>query len=125
MKAKFYKMEFEIKLSDLQFYAYHGVLPEEEKLGNRFSVDLEIKFPVDNNNAEDDICNTVSYADLYDIVKEEMEFKSKLLETVALRIRKRICDKWNNISSGKISITKLTPPIPSCIGKATVSLNFF
>ena len=31
-----------IRLNDMRFYAYHGVFPEEKKLGQRFEIDLEI-----------------------------------------------------------------------------------
>lgn len=117
-------MEFEISLNNLKFNAYHGVLEEERKIGNEFVVNLAVKIPVDPQISQDELQNTVSYSDLFDIVKEEMEKTRNLLETVTIEIAKRIKSEFPNVVNGRISIEKTHPPIPGIIGSAEVRLNF-
>ncbi len=116
--------EFEITLADLKFYAYHGVLPQETKVGNEFSVSVTVKIPYKDEILDDNLEATISYADVYEIVAEEMKTPRKLLETVAAHIRKRIMAEWKQISSGSITICKSTPPINGISGIAKVVLNF-
>lgn len=119
-------MDLEISLNDLWFYAKHGVFHQENAVGNEFLVNLTVRFTSALSKLESDsLDSTISYADLYEEVKTEMKRPSKLLETVAVRIRNRICNRWPQINYGEISITKLKPPISSFIGSASVKINFF
>ena len=119
-------MKLEINLNDLYFYSYIGVFPQEKTVGNEFNVDLSVIIDVSEDIIKnDDISTIISYADLYEIIREEMQQKYDLLETAALNIRNKILEKWSNIEGGYIKITKLKPPIKSFIGKASIKLNFF
>ena len=112
-----------ISLSDVRFFAYHGVFPQERRVGNEFSVDIDVIIPEEMIDESDQIKNTVSYADIYDIIKVEMDRPCELLETVLLKIRKRIRDIWPDVKGGKIKITKISPPISGFIGSASVTLD--
>lgn len=115
---------YEIALTDLKIHAFHGVMEQERKIGNEFIVTVRVKIPylltINNDKVED----TVSYADLYKIVQEEMALPRHLLETVADSIERRIRDKWPHILSGQITICKSTPPLPQIMGRAEVTLFF-
>lgn len=113
-----------ISLKNLKFHARHGVLPEERILGNAFKVNLSVKI-IDNDDMRNDrLEGTVSYADLFDIVKEEMEKPSELLEHVCIRIGNRIEAKYPKIHDGRVEITKLAPPVDGMIGEASVEYQF-
>ena len=116
--------EFEIKLSDLRFHACHGVMPQETKVGNEFIVNLAIRIPYSEVILEDNLDDTISYADVYEIIKTEMGNTKQLIETVAAKIAERICSRWPQILSGHITICKSTPPIPTVNGSAEVTLFF-
>ena len=73
--------EFEISLADLHFHAHHGVFSQENKVGNDFSVTLTVRIPFSENVMDDDLSATISYAELYGIVEEEMNHPRKLLMT--------------------------------------------
>ena len=115
---------FEISLKDLSFHAFHGVDSQENKVGNEFRVSIGLRIPVSKSPWNDELENTISYAIIYDIVREQMMETRKLLETVAIAIRESLREKFNMISGGYISITKLTPPLPSITGSSQVSLHF-
>ena len=117
-------MEFEISLNDLMFYAFHGVLEEERTLGNQFKVSLSIFLPYNDNLKEDRLTDTISYTDLYEVIKEEMQIPRKLLEKLAIEIAEKIKIKYPELNKGFIKIEKMKPPIPDFIGTASVTLHF-
>lgn len=115
---------FEISVIDLRFHANHGVFPQETEVGNEFRVDVTVKFPFNQRIYDDDISATVSYADIFEIVKTEMEIPRKLLESVASSIADRLTETFPDIISGTVAIEKSTPPIPHFNGIARVLLSF-
>jgi len=112
-----------ITLTGMEFFAYHGCNPEEQKKGNKFNVDLEFFTSTDEAEKNDDLTKTVDYQKVYDIVKQEMDIKSKLLENVARRILTVLFEKTPAIGSGKIVVSKLNPPLGGNVGKVSVTLT--
>lgn len=113
---------YTIGLRDIRMYAYHGVLPQENIVGNEYIINCEVSFdsPV---IADDNLSQSISYVELYDIIKEEMQCASQLLETVCRRIRNRIRRDFPQVCAGYIQIEKLTPPVPGITGSAYVRLD--
>ncbi|MDF2720161.1 MAG: dihydroneopterin aldolase [Paenibacillus sp.] len=62
-----------MQLSRMQFYGYHGVFPEENKLGQRFYVDLALSLDLSEAGRTDDLDKTVNYAEVYERVKTIVE----------------------------------------------------
>lgn len=117
--------KFEINLTDLHFHAFHGVMQQENLVGNEFIVNAAVTISADNFCVtEDNLDDTISYADLYDIICSEMRSPKKLLETVAVCIANRIKEKWQNVQNGEIEIIKLAPPIAGIQGKSSVKYFF-
>lgn len=117
-------MEYEISLRDVIFYAGHGLFEEEKKLGNRFKVNLSLFLPFSEEVNRDEISGTISYVDMFNILKEEMELSRNLLETLCASIVKKIKLKYPQIIRGSLSIEKMNPPIAGMIGSAEVTLHF-
>ena len=81
-----------IILEGMEFYAYHGVYEEEQKIGNRYEVTLSVATDFTDGAAADDIDGTIDYGELYHIVSAVMQAPTKLLE----RIGQRIIEKTPN-----------------------------
>ena len=62
-----------IALEGMVFYGYHGVHPEERRLGQRFVVDLVAERELRTAGLSDDLADTTSYSDIYDVVREVVE----------------------------------------------------
>ena len=62
-----------IYVNKMEFYGYHGVLPEENKLGQRFRVDLMVETDLKQAGVTDELEESISYADLYQVCKEIVE----------------------------------------------------
>lgn len=106
-----------IFLKDVRFHAYHGVLKQEQMVGNDYLVNLVVNYDFTCAMETDELDETVSYADLFELVKEEMAIPSKLLEHVVGRIGKRIFSEYSSIRDIHLSITKINPPMGAdCAG---------
>ena len=116
-----------ITLPALRFYAYHGVLPQERKVGADYELTLHLH--IDDADAHDALCHdrlesTVNYAEAYEVVKQEMEKPSQLLEHVAARTARAIIHRFSLVREVEVTLTKCAPPIPSFSGQgATVSYS--
>lgn len=106
----------------MRFHAFHGVLEEERIIGGTYLVDLS--YDIETNAVETDCLeDTLSYADLYILVKKEMTQPSRLIEHVAGRILCAIKNKYPQIRNVTVSISKLNPPLNGEVAKATVTLS--
>ena len=115
-------MKTTITLKSLKFHAHHGVTAQERKIGGTFMAD--ISYRIDTNVVEtDDIKDTVSYADVYNLIQEEMTQPSHLIEHVAGRIHKALKSKFPQIETVTISISKLSPPLNGEAESATVTIK--
>lgn len=100
-----------ILLENVKIHAFHGVLPEEKIIGTYFIVNLTLYADLWKASATDDLKDTVNYADINDILHEEMKIPSQLLEHVAGRIMDRIEREFPQVSQITIKITKTNPPM--------------
>lgn len=100
-----------IHLEKMRFYAYHGVMPQENKVGTYFWVSLHIDTDFTPAVESDNLDGTISYADIYSSVKDEMCKPSKLLEHVAGRIAKRLYQDFPAITQITVKVDKENPPM--------------
>lgn len=105
-------MKSKIILEDIKIYAYHGVLQEEAIIGNHYVVNLEVHSDLEKASQSDDLNDTINYAEINEIVHQEMEIRSQLLEHVIGRIIKKIETAFPQITFIKIKLTKTVPPMP-------------
>lgn len=103
-----------IHLHEMQFYGYHGALPEETKIGQRFTVSLSLAVSLQQAGRTDDLDKTVNYAEAYEVVKEIVEGEPvKLIEAVAERIASAILTGFGGKVEGcRVRVIKPDPPIP-------------
>jgi dihydroneopterin aldolase len=100
-----------IALHGAEFFAFHGFYPEEQKLGSKFIVDVDVSFIPVKNLKEDKIGNTVDYEQVYGIVDEQMKKTAKLIETVAQSIADEIKEHFSFVDNIRVSIKKMNPPL--------------
>ena len=107
----------DIILKDIKLYAYHGVFPLENKIGDGYTINLRLTTNNIKSTITDDINDTVNYGIVFDIIKEEMNIPSKLIEHVCGRINQRLLNTFPIIESVTITVLKNTPPMgANCSG---------
>lgn len=112
-----------IELDQMRFYAYHGVLEQERRVGNEFVVSLSLEVDTLESLKTDELGDTINYAEVYRCVEEEMQSPSKLLEYVAGRIVSALFTRFSRIEAVNLRLTKLNPPFRGDIASATVYLT--
>ena len=112
-----------IALENLRLYGFHGVLPQERKVGAEYELNIEILLPMPDACVTDNLSDTVSYADVYALVSDLFAKPVELLEHLAYTMARAVLNRWQVVEGVNIKVTKLAPPIPGCLGNASVSLS--
>ncbi len=111
-----------IELEGMEFKAYHGCLEQEKVRGNAFTVDFRGELDLQAAAESDNIMKTVNYADIYEIVAEEMSIPSELLENVAARIVQSIEKTFPELISFSVRVSKRKPPVDGVAQWSRVTL---
>lgn len=106
----------------MKFYAYHGVLEQERRVGNTFVVDLTLTAPLEKAVQSDQLEDTINYAEVYELTKQEMNIPSQLLEHVAGRICRALRHHFPQIEQIEIRVSKLNPPFGGDVHSVSVLL---
>lgn len=114
-----------IHVNEMEFWGYHGVFHEENKLGQRFRVSLSLAVSLKAAGETDSLEETVNYADAYTICREIVEGEPvKLIETLAERIAFEVLSKFNGLVKGcKVVLIKPDPPIPGHYQSVSIEIT--
>lgn len=112
-----------IQIEDMEFYAFHGHYREEQKVGNKFLVNLSIETDMTIPSKSDNLRDAVNYQRAYEIVRAEMGKKSYLLENIAGRIINALYSELKGIKKITVKVSKLNPPMGGKIGSVSVVME--
>jgi len=112
-----------IQIENMEFYSFHGHFKEERIVGNKFLVDLTVETDMEAPAASDNLKDAVNYQRLYEIVKQQMEMKSHLLEHIAGRILDAIYSEMKGIKKVTVKVSKMNPPMGGKIGSVSIILS--
>ncbi|MBB6455270.1 dihydroneopterin aldolase [Salirhabdus euzebyi] len=102
-----------IHINEMSFYGYHGLFPEENKLGQRFIVDVTLYLNLQKAGTSDDMNDSVNYGDVYELTKEIVEGKAKkLIEAVGEKVAQALLNRFSILEAVKVKVTKPGAPIP-------------
>lgn len=110
-------------VSGIEVYAYHGCLGEEEVLGGKYIVDVELDTDFSQSAQTDQLTDTIDYAVVREIVVEEMQIPSKLIEHVGYRIQQRFKAAFNKLNKSRITVRKLNPPIKGAVKEVAIVIE--
>lgn len=113
-----------IYVSGMEFYGYHGVFKEENKLGQRFRVDLVVELDLKKAGETDSLEYSVNYASLYKACQVIVEGQPlKLVESLAEQIAAKILLDFPLISYCTVKVIKPDPPIPGHYKEVAVEIR--
>ncbi|NTS43464.1 dihydroneopterin aldolase [Flavisolibacter sp. BT320] len=113
---------FTIALSNLRFYAPHGLFAEEALAGNSFEVNLSLTTEAPSQTITS-IEQTINYAEVYRITKTVFEQRRDLLETLAMEIADALKMAFPMLQKIAVQIIKLQPPIAAFTGSVSVTFS--
>ncbi len=113
----------QILIKDLRIFAHHGALPQERTVGAYFIINVGISTDLSRAMKSDALDDTISYAEVFEVIKTEMAVPSALLERVAGRICDAIFDHFPTADTIHLEILKENPPMGAQCRGAGVSLT--
>ena len=112
-----------ISLRNVRFHAFHGVMPQERRVGGDFLVNLRVGYPLEKAMQSDEVGDTLNYAVLYEVVQAEMMKPSNLLEHLAGRIADAIVKRFPQVTSIDLELMKQNPPMGADCDGAAVEIH--
>ncbi len=99
--------EDRILLEGMIFYGRHGTLPAERELGQRFTVDIELRCDLRPAGLSDDLAKTVDYGEVHRQAREIAEGPpAGLTETVAEKIAAAVLERHILVEAVRVKVTK-------------------
>ncbi|HBX50670.1 MAG: dihydroneopterin aldolase [Bacteroidetes bacterium RIFOXYA12_FULL_35_11] len=109
-----------IQIEGMEFYAFHGCYKEEQIVGGKFLVDVEITCDCVSASKSDQIRDALNYQKVYEIIGSEMKKKSHLLEHVAARVADKLYEEFSVIKKIRLKISKMNPPLGGQVQKVSI-----
>ncbi|WP_226038338.1 dihydroneopterin aldolase [Aquibacillus saliphilus] len=101
-----------IYLNEMEFYGYHGLFPEENKLGQRFYVDLVLELDLKEAGKSDDMVDSINYGTVFQLTKEIVEGRARnLVEAVAEDLSTCLLTTFDKLVACTVKLYKPDPPI--------------
>jgi dihydroneopterin aldolase len=113
-----------ILLSGMEFYAHHGCLKEERRIGTYFKVDLVLEYEATQATLKDNIADAVNYQTVYLEIKKIMLQPVNLLETLCRKILSMLKVKFPQITHAEVTVHKMNPALGGKIGAVSLSAKY-
>lgn len=114
-----------ILIEKLDIYAYHGFFSEEERLGQRFILDIALATDIRASAISDSLADTVDYGKVVAVASEAFTARRyNLLEAAARAVAIAVLDGFPAVSRVEITLRKPAPPIPATLSAVGIKLDF-
>jgi dihydroneopterin aldolase len=108
----------------LTVHAYHGVMPHESKVGQTFSLDLDLTIDLSQAASTDRLAQTVSYDQVVEAASEAFCAKPyKLIEAAAGAVVDAVLAKFSKISAVRITVHKPHAPIAATFDDVGITIS--
>lgn len=101
-----------IKIKNASFYAYHGALEEEQSIGGKFEIDVDIFTDFTKAAHDDDLKETIDYDKVYKFINSVVHTKKyKLIETLATFLADEILKQYPTAEKVAVRVRKHHVPV--------------
>ena len=105
-----------LRIRNAVFYAYHGVLSDEQNLGGKFEVDVNLFCNIQEGEESDNLVRTVDYEKVYQKMKAlVLDHKFTLIESLASRIANGILTEFERVEKVTVCVRKHNPPVKGVV----------
>lgn len=95
-----------------EFYAYHGVKAEEQALGGKYQVDLDLFYDATDAIINDDVNFALNYDEAMFCIEEIIAGESfNLIETIANEILRMLMERFPTLAKATVRVRKMNAPI--------------
>ncbi|WP_315920104.1 dihydroneopterin aldolase [Mesorhizobium sp. SP-1A] len=114
---------YKIRMKNCAFFARHGVLDEEETLGQRFYVDAELTVEPLRALEDDAIAATVDYGVAFEVIEKIITGARRfLIESLALEVGKALAERFPQIVTAEITVRKPNAPVRGVLDHVEVTV---
>ena len=114
-----------VRLVNAVFYAHHGVMQEEHRIGGRYEVDVAVELDFEAAARADDLTWTVDYEQVYGSVREVVTENSfYLIEKLAYLIAHRVAEAYPGVAAVEVTVRKPNPPVGGPCDRAEAVYRF-
>ena len=112
-----------IFVTGLLIHAHHGVMEHEEKVGQRFVIDLELAIDLAQAGRSDKLVDTVSYASIVETAAGAFTDRNyRLVEAAAGAIADAVLATFARVTSVKVTVHKPHAPIAAIFTDVGVTI---
>ena len=105
-----------IRIHNAVFYAYHGTMSDEQNLGGKFEVDVELFCNLQEAGQSDSLMHTVDYAKVYQKMKSlVVDRKFYLIEALGTHIANGILHEFPPVEKVIVRVRKRNPPVKGVV----------
>ncbi len=113
-----------VRIKNAVFYAYHGAVEDEQNLGGKFELDVDLYCDLSPAAESDSLRKTVDYEKVYAFIQQiVLAKKYYLLEALANTIAKGLLREFFNIEVVTIRIRKPHPPVKGVVDYVEVEIT--
>ena len=110
-------------ISGLSLHAYHGVMQHEAKVGQTFTLDLELQIDLREASRSDKLSHTVSYDQVVGVVSHAFcDNRYRLVEAAAGAVAQAVLDRFAGVSSVRVTVHKPHAPIAATFADVGVTI---
>src|SRR6056297_2642020 len=101
-----------LTIANAQYYAYHGVKPEERSIGGKYEVDLDLFYDAKMAILKDSVEHALNYEEALFCISEIVGNESYMLvETAASEILNMLMEKFPKLQIATVRIRKMNVPM--------------
>lgn len=101
-----------LTIRSAEFYAYHGVKSEEQTLGGKYQVDLDLYYDATDAIVNDDVKYALNYEEAMSCIEDSIAGDSyNLIETIANEVLNLAFEKFSNLLKASVRVRKMNAPI--------------
>jgi dihydroneopterin aldolase len=113
-----------IRIKNATFYAYHGAVVEEQNLGGKFEVDVDLHCDLLPAAETDSLKKTVNYENVYACISSVIHSKKNyLIEALAYAIARAIIRDFFNVEVVTVKVRKPHPPVKGVVDYVEVEMT--
>ena len=113
-----------IRIKNAVFYAYHGAKLDEQNLGGKFEIDVDMVCDMTDAVKGDSLKHAVDYEKVYDYLQNvATSRKYYLLEALGHAIAKGLLLQFKGIEKVTVRVRKPHPPVKGVVDHIEVEIN--
>ena len=117
-------MNDSIFVKGLSLHAYHGVMAHEAKVGQSFSIDMELEIDLSAAARSDKVVDTVSYDKVVECASKAFSAQRfRLIEAAAGSIADAVLTAFPRVNAIEVTIHKPHAPIAATFSDVGVTLK--